>query len=111
MGGLKRTPGGDVDYHEDFFSKPAFLTVSGQLQVEGGGRAADHIQFVFRDTLRSAAGTVSLNTLFPGGGVLWTPALHPGFALTCSLVCLLEVGGIFGVRILLLLWYCLYYYN
>ena len=32
-GGLPRTPAGDVDYKEDFFGKPAYLTVSGQLQV------------------------------------------------------------------------------
>lgn len=34
VGGLKRTAGGDVDYAQDFFSRPAFLTVSGQLQAE-----------------------------------------------------------------------------
>lgn len=34
VGGIKRTPGGDVDYTQDFFGKKAFLTVSGQLQVE-----------------------------------------------------------------------------
>ena len=32
-GGLPRLPGGGVDYREDFFDKPSFLTVSGQLQV------------------------------------------------------------------------------
>lgn len=34
VGGLKRTPAGELDYHDDFFSKPAFLTVSGQLNAE-----------------------------------------------------------------------------
>lgn len=34
MGGIKRTPGGEVDYSTDFFGRPAFLTVSGQLQGE-----------------------------------------------------------------------------
>src|SRR5262245_55737526 len=29
-----RADGGSVDYHKDFFGKPAFLTVGGQLQVE-----------------------------------------------------------------------------
>jgi len=29
-----RTPGGAVDYTQDFFDKPAYLTVSGQLQGE-----------------------------------------------------------------------------
>lgn len=32
-GGLPRRGGGAIDYREDFFGKPAFLTVSGQLQV------------------------------------------------------------------------------
>lgn len=45
MAGIKRLPNGDVDYHEDFFAKPSFLTVSGQLQVcsGGGGAAAPRI--------------------------------------------------------------------
>ncbi len=33
VGGIKRTGEGEVDYVEDFFNKPAFLTVSGQLQA------------------------------------------------------------------------------
>ena len=33
-GGLPRIPGGrGVDYRQDFFGRPAYLTVSGQLQV------------------------------------------------------------------------------
>ncbi len=31
---VPRTPEGQVDYAEDFFGKPAFLTVSGQLEAE-----------------------------------------------------------------------------
>jgi asparaginyl-tRNA synthetase len=31
---LPRTPSGEVDYARDFFGKPAFLTVSGQLEAE-----------------------------------------------------------------------------
>src|SRR5438874_1159738 len=31
---LPRTPAGGVDFGEDFFGKPAFLTVSGQLEAE-----------------------------------------------------------------------------
>ena len=31
---IKTTPDGKVDYTKDFFKKPAFLTVSGQLNVE-----------------------------------------------------------------------------
>eukprot|EP00884_Botryococcus_braunii_P020518 jgi/Botrbrau1/714/Bobra.160_2s0037.1 len=33
-GGIPRLAGGEVDYGKDFFSKPAFLTVSGQLNAE-----------------------------------------------------------------------------
>ena len=34
VGGFPRTPEGKIDYAEDFFSKPAYLTVSGQLNGE-----------------------------------------------------------------------------
>jgi asparaginyl-tRNA synthetase len=34
MQNTPRTPNGDVDYAKDFFGKPAFLTVSGQLEAE-----------------------------------------------------------------------------
>lgn len=33
-GRLLRTPAGRVDYTDDFFGRPAYLTVSGQLQAE-----------------------------------------------------------------------------
>lgn len=34
QGGLPRLPGSSaVDYREDFFGRPSYLTVSGQLQV------------------------------------------------------------------------------
>ena len=33
VGGLRRLPNGEMDYKDDFFSRPAFLTVSGQLQA------------------------------------------------------------------------------
>lgn len=33
MGGLRRLPDGKIDYKEDFFGRPSYLTVSGQLQV------------------------------------------------------------------------------
>ncbi len=35
LANLPRTPGGEVDFSQDFFSKETFLTVSGQLNVEG----------------------------------------------------------------------------
>ena len=34
LGGVERTPDGTVDFSKDFFGKEAFLTVSGQLNVE-----------------------------------------------------------------------------
>ena len=34
VGGIRRTPEGKIDYSKDFFGKPAFLTVSGQLNGE-----------------------------------------------------------------------------
>lgn len=34
MANLPRTPDGAVDYSQDFFGRPTFLTVSGQLNVE-----------------------------------------------------------------------------
>lgn len=32
--GLPKTPQGQLDYEQDFFGKPTFLTVSGQLNAE-----------------------------------------------------------------------------
>jgi asparaginyl-tRNA synthetase len=34
LANLPRTPQGDVDFSEDFFGRPTYLTVSGQLNVE-----------------------------------------------------------------------------
>ena len=34
LANLPRTPEGQVDFSQDFFGRPAFLTVSGQLNVE-----------------------------------------------------------------------------
>jgi len=34
VGGIKRKPDGKIDYADDFFGKKAFMTVSGQLQVQ-----------------------------------------------------------------------------
>jgi len=34
VGGLPHTEAGEIDYSEDFFLKPAYLTVSGQLDAE-----------------------------------------------------------------------------
>uniref|UniRef100_A0A7S0US18 asparagine--tRNA ligase n=1 Tax=Polytomella parva TaxID=51329 RepID=A0A7S0US18_9CHLO len=52
VGGLKRLPDGAIDYHEDFFSKPAFLTVSGQLQGEYYACALSSV-YTFGPTFRA----------------------------------------------------------
>lgn len=52
VGGLKRTPQGDIDYSEDFFGKKAFLTVSGQLQGEYYACALSNI-YTFGPTFRA----------------------------------------------------------
>eukprot|EP00198_Chlamydomonas_reinhardtii_P003924 XP_001693260.1 predicted protein [Chlamydomonas reinhardtii] len=52
VGGIKRLPDGTPDYKEDFFSKPAFLTVSGQLQGEFYACALSNI-YTFGPTFRA----------------------------------------------------------
>ncbi|KAL6755559.1 hypothetical protein V8C86DRAFT_207122 [Haematococcus lacustris] len=52
VGGLRRLPGGKIDYKEDFFTKPAFLTVSGQLQGEYYACALSNI-YTFGPTFRA----------------------------------------------------------
>jgi asparaginyl-tRNA synthetase len=47
-----RTDGGAVDYGEDFFGKPAFLTVSGQLNAEAYALALDRV-YTFGPTFRA----------------------------------------------------------
>ena len=53
VGGIVRTPEGSVDYREDFFGKPAFLTVSGQLNGEYYACALSNI-YTFGPTFRCA---------------------------------------------------------
>ncbi|GLC38631.1 hypothetical protein PLESTB_000454300 [Pleodorina starrii] len=52
VGGIKRLPDGTPDYKEDFFSKPAYLTVSGQLQGEFYASALSNI-YTFGPTFRA----------------------------------------------------------
>jgi hypothetical protein len=52
VGGLKRTAAGDVDYAQDFFGRPAFLTVSGQLQGEYFASGLSNI-YTFGPTFRA----------------------------------------------------------
>lgn len=47
-----RTPDGGVDYSEDFFGKPAYLTVSGQLEAEAFALAFTNV-YTFGPTFRA----------------------------------------------------------
>ena len=49
---LPRTPGGKVDYTQDFFGREAFLTVSGQLNVETYCMAMSRV-YTFGPTFRA----------------------------------------------------------
>ncbi|MCQ2819528.1 MAG: asparagine--tRNA ligase [archaeon] len=49
---LKTTPEGLVDYKDDFFSKPTYLTVSGQLAVENYACALSDV-YTFGPTFRA----------------------------------------------------------
>lgn len=49
---LPRTPGGEVDYGQDFFGRPASLTVSGQLNVEAYCMALSKV-YTFGPTFRA----------------------------------------------------------
>ena len=52
LANLPRTEGGEVDYAQDFFGKPAFLTVSGQLNVEAYATALTRT-YTFGPTFRA----------------------------------------------------------
>jgi asparaginyl-tRNA synthetase len=52
LANLPRTPDGAVDYAQDFFSKPAYLTVSGQLNVEAYCLALTRV-YTFGPTFRA----------------------------------------------------------
>lgn len=53
VGGLKRRPGSAaLDYSDDFFGRPAFLTVSGQLNGEYYASALSNI-YTFGPTFRA----------------------------------------------------------
>jgi len=49
---LPRTPGGEVDFSQDFFSGESFLTVSGQLEVESYCLAMSKV-YTFGPTFRA----------------------------------------------------------
>ena len=52
LANLPRTPDGAVDYTQDFFGKPAYLTVSGQLNVETYCLALERV-YTFGPTFRA----------------------------------------------------------
>ncbi len=52
LANLPRTPGGAIDFSEDFFGREAFLTVSGQLNVEGYCLALSKV-YTFGPTFRA----------------------------------------------------------
>lgn len=52
LNGLPKTPEGQIDYSKDFFQKPTFLTVSGQLNGEAYACALSDI-YTFGPTFRA----------------------------------------------------------
>jgi aspartyl/asparaginyl-tRNA synthetase len=53
IGGIKRVPGGGaIDYSRDFFGRPAFLTVSGQINGEYYACALSNV-YTFGPTFRA----------------------------------------------------------
>jgi asparaginyl-tRNA synthetase len=52
LANLPRTPEGEVDFDQDFFGKEAFLTVSGQLNVEAFACAMSRV-YTFGPTFRA----------------------------------------------------------
>jgi asparaginyl-tRNA synthetase len=52
LANLPRTPDGAVDYSQDFFGKPAYLTVSGQLNIEAFCLALTRV-YTFGPTFRA----------------------------------------------------------
>jgi asparaginyl-tRNA synthetase len=52
LANLPRTPDGNIDFSQDFFGKPAYLTVSGQLNVESYCLALERV-YTFGPTFRA----------------------------------------------------------
>ena len=59
MGGILRTPEGKIDYTQDFFEKPSYLTVSGQLNAEYYACALSNV-YTFGPTFRFAINNLTL---------------------------------------------------
>ena len=79
---LPRTPSGHVDYSADFFSKKAFLTVSGQLNAETHACGLGDV-YTFGPTFRAEDSHTSRHLVVP----------HHSHACTCThtRLCLLFV--------------------
>ncbi len=83
--------GGPVDYRQDFFGKPAFLTVSGQLNAEAYATALDRV-YTFGPTFRAENSNTTRHL-----AEFWM--IEPEMAF-CDLSCNAELAGDF-VRSLL----------
>lgn len=53
VGGIERLPDGRINYAEDFFAKPSYLTVSGQMNAEYYACALSNV-YTFGPTFRCA---------------------------------------------------------
>jgi hypothetical protein len=51
VGGIVRLPDGTIDYADDFFGRPAYLTVSGQMNAEYYACALSNV-YTFGPTFR-----------------------------------------------------------
>ena len=75
VGGILRTPEGKIDYTQDFFEKPSYLTVSGQLNAEYYACALSNV-YTFGPTFRSAVHSLSpklfVKDLYTGV-FIWAP--------------------------------------
>lgn len=74
-GRLLRTPTGKIDYTDDFFGRPAYLTVSGQLQAECAASALTDVYTFGRQSpmLRTTLLLIeySFTTAKGRGWILW----------------------------------------
>lgn len=62
--GLVKTQQGLTDYSQDFFGKPTFLTVSGQLNAEIYATALSDVYTFGRSSLSCANKCMSLGAVF-----------------------------------------------
>jgi asparaginyl-tRNA synthetase len=59
VGGILRTLDGKIDYTQDFFEKPSYLTVSGQLNAEYYACALSNV-YTFGPTFRRGPWPVAI---------------------------------------------------